>query len=223
MATVGAIYTAFALVDPIKELCRELIPGCRLINIVDDSLIQEVIRHGCPTSSVIRRLFAYYQAAVDAGADVVLNTCSSVGEVVDLAQPLLDKPILKIDQPMAETAVKTARNIGVLATLYTTLAPTVRLIKKEAEKIGREVAIVEGVAAGAFEALMSGDVMTHDHILRETAQQIAAEVELIVLAQGSMARMERALAELTGKTVLSSPRLGVLGVKNLLEAVKATG
>lgn len=164
------------------------------------------------------RLFAYYQAGFDAGADAVLNTSSSVGEVVDLARPLFDLPILKIDRPMAEMAVRTAKSIGVLATLPTTLAPTVRLIRSEAEKAGKEVQIVEGLAAGAFEALMAGHAERHDILLRETAQRTAEKVDLIVLAQGSMAHMERPLADLTGRTVLSSPRLGVLAVKKLLEA-----
>lgn len=218
MSTVAAVYTALALVEPIKELCRELIPNCRLINIVDDSLIQDVIRHGRPTPSVIRRLFAYYQAGFDAGADAILNTCSSVGEVVDLARTIFEKPILKIDHPMADIAVRTAKVIGVLATLPTTLAPTIRLIEDEADKAGKKVQIVEGLADGAFAALMAGEAERHDHLVSETAERMAERVDLIVLAQGSMARMERPLAELTGKTVLSSPRLGVLALKKLLEA-----
>ena len=39
---------------------------------------------------------------------------------------------------------------------------------------------------------------------------------MFVLAQGSMARMEQRLSELTGKPVLSSPVLGVKGLKKFL-------
>jgi len=218
LPTVAAVYTALTLVEPIKELFRELLPDCRLINIVDDSLIQDVIRDGRPSPSVIRRLLVYYQAGFDAGADVILNTCSSVGEVVDLARPIFERPIFKIDQPMAAKAVRTAHSIGVLATLPTTLVPTIRLVQSEAEKIGKKIEIVEGLAEGAFTALMSGDAQGHDALIRETALKIAEKVEIIVLAQGSMARMEEPLMKHTGKIVLSSPRLGVLGVKEFLTA-----
>jgi len=49
------------------------------------------------------------------------------------------------------------------------------------------------------------------------AEQVAKQVDVIVLAQGSMARMEAALAQRTGKPVLSSPRRGLLEVKQTLE------
>jgi hypothetical protein len=91
MATVAAVYTASAIVDPIKELFAEILPGCRLINIVDDSLIQDVIREGFVTPAVSQRLFYYYSAARETGAQVIFNTCSSVGEVADLARKFFDK------------------------------------------------------------------------------------------------------------------------------------
>ena len=45
---------------------------------------------------------------------------------------------------------------------------------------------------------------------------IADQVDMFVLAQGSMARMEQRLSELTGKPVLSSPILGVKGLRQFL-------
>ena len=48
------------------------------------------------------------------------------------------------------------------------------------------------------------------------AQRIASQVDMFVLAQGSMARMEQRLAELTGKPVLSSPVHGVKGLRKFL-------
>jgi hypothetical protein len=43
-------------------------------------------------------------------------------------------------------------------------------------------------------------------------------VDLLVLAQGSMARMAGKLSEVSGKPVLSSPLSGVLGVKKYIES-----
>ena len=43
MTTVAAVHTAMAMVEPVKALFQENLPGVRLINIVDDSLIQDVI------------------------------------------------------------------------------------------------------------------------------------------------------------------------------------
>ena len=217
MATVAAVYTSPAIVDPIKELFTEILPGCRLINIVDDSLIQDVIREGFVTPAVSQRLFYYYSAARETGAQVIFNTCSSVGEVADLARKFFDIPIVKIDESMASQAVQTAKKIGVLATLPTTLAPTVRLVKTQAAQAGQSVNVVEGLAKGAFEALLAKNSERHDQLILEAAEELANRVDAFVLAQGSMARMEETLAKRTGKPVYSSPRSGVLAVKTTLE------
>jgi len=217
MPTVAAIYTAQAIVEPIKELFAEIIPGCRLINIVDDSLIQDVIRDGSVSPAVVRRLFHYYEAAADTGADLIFNTCSSIGEVASAARSMLDIPLVKIDEPMAAKAVQTGKTLAVIATLPTTLAPTVRLVGSLAAQAGKSITVLEGLAKGAYEALLAKNPEKHDHLIAETAEKLADRADAFVLAQGSMARMEVFLAKKTGKPVFSSPRLGVLEVKAVLE------
>lgn len=219
MKTVVAIHTAMPMVEPTKELFAQHLPDVRLINIVDDSLIQDVIRFGAVTSKVKRRLLNYYFSAVDAGADVIFNTCSSVGDVAQAARDLLDIPIVKIDDAMAGEAVKRFDRIGVLATLQTTLSPTGRLLKYFSESLGKKVIITEQLADGAFEAVVSGNKQLHDELILQAAAKIKDSVEVFVLAQGSMARMEKQLVELTGKPVLSSPERGVLNVKSVLNSL----
>lgn len=215
--TVCAVHTAMPMVEATKALFSELLPQVRLINVVDDSLIQDVIQAGGVPAPVARRLETYYAAAVEAGADVIFNTCSSVGEIAARARSSLAIPIVRIDEAMARKAVKMGDRVGVLATLPTTLEPTIRLVQEQAAEAGRSLSVVDGLADGAFEALLAGDADTHDARILETARKLAAEVDLIVLAQGSMARMEEALAKATGKPVLSSPNLGVQSVKAVLE------
>ncbi len=217
MKTVAAVYTAPAIVEPIKEIFAEILPDCRLVNLVDDSLIQDVIRDGEVKLPVTRRLMRYYLACEDMEADAIFNTCSSIGDVASMARSMIRIPLIKIDEPMARKAVVLSDSIAVLATLPTTLEPTVRLVQSMADEAGRKVRIIEGLAEGAFQALVSGNPDEHDALLRNAAERVAEKAEVIVLAQGSMARMEKSLAALTGKTVLSSPRSGVEAVKACLE------
>jgi Asp/Glu/hydantoin racemase len=217
MKTVVAIYTALALVEDTKKLFAEIVPDCRLINIVDDSLIPDVMNAGQVTGSVARRLLDYYRDAEEAGADLILNTCSSVGEVADMGRRVAGVPIIKIDDAMTAKAVEMGKTVGVIATVATTLGPTVRLVRSQAEKIDKEIKIVEGLAGSAFQALLAGRPEEHDAILLQTAKDLAAQVDVIVLAQGSMARMEAKLAAETGKPVLASPRLAVEAVRDVLK------
>ncbi|MDU0203740.1 aspartate/glutamate racemase family protein [Paenibacillus sp. MAH-36] len=222
MQTVVAIYTGQGLADPLKKVFHEMLPDIRLVNIIDDSLIGDVVRAGHIPEVVSRHLVQYYRHAEELGADVILNTCSSVGDVADEAVEAIGIPIVRIDEWMAAKAVAGYTRIAVLATLPSTLEPTLRLIQRKADEAGREVQLVSGLAEGAFDALISGKPEEHDRLLLETAKRATDDADVLVLAQGSMARMEQALAEATGKPVLSSPRFGVEHVKAVLEAAKET-
>ena len=217
MIKVVAVHTAMALVEPMNKVFRQWMPEVKLNHIADDSLIQEVIANDGVTPAVRRRLLAYYVAAADTGADVVFNTCSSVGDIADFGNSYAPIPVFRIDYPMAVKAVTEAKRIGVVSTLPTTLAPTRRLLERAARETNNEVVLVDGLAEGAFQAGQSGDGETHDRLIAEAAAKIASQVDLFVLAQGSMARMEQRLAEITGKPVLSSPVLGVRGLREFLK------
>jgi Asp/Glu/hydantoin racemase len=152
------------------------------------------------------------------GADIILNACSSVGEATDALRDLIRTPIVKIDESMAQEASAIGSRIGVVATVSTTLDPTVRLIRRKAEERGRSVDVTERIAEGAFEALLSGNGELHDEILKRTIIELADQVDVVVLAQVSMARLVPALGELR-VPVLSSPRSGVEAVKRALAAL----
>ena len=205
-----------ALVGPLTETFKKHFPEVEVEHIAESSLIKEVIKNNSVTPAVRRRLLDYYNSAADSGADIIFNTCSSVGDIADMGNLICRIPVIRIDRPMAEKAVRDASRIGVISTLPTTLDPTCRLLRKCAEEAGRDVVLVEGLADGAFAAGQSGDGETHDRLIAEAAQRIAADVDLFVLAQGSMERMEGRLAELTGKPVLSSPVLGVKGLRQFM-------
>ncbi|MBR5850361.1 MAG: hypothetical protein IKZ12_04805 [Alistipes sp.] len=213
MIRIVAVHTAMALVEPLTKLFKEHLPEVKLNHIADDSLIQEVIANNAVTPAVRRRLISYYNAAADSGADVVFNCCSSVGKVAEMGDLIAPIPVFRIDGPMAEKAVREGKKIGVIATLPTTLEPTVALLRDKAKAAGVEIEVVEGLAKGAFGAEKS----VHDGLIEQEAVKLAAKVDVIVLAQGSMAAMESKLREMTGKKVYSSPLLGVEGLKALLK------
>lgn len=217
MRTIAAIYTGVALVKPLSDQLKEALPGYRIMNILDDSLIAEIIAEGRLTPAVRRRLYSYYDAAASAGAELILNTCSSIGEAVYAARDFIPVPILRIDEAMAKRAVAEASRVAVLATLSTTIDPTINLVQRCADEAGKKVTTISAVAEGAFSAITAGDVATHDRLIGERARKIAADCDVILLAQGSMARMEEPLRAITGKTVYSSPRLAIEMVKRMLE------
>jgi Asp/Glu/hydantoin racemase len=210
MKKLGLIHTSATLVPVFADLCKELLPGVETFNIADDSLIKEVIATGRLTPSVSRRVAGHVIAAQEAGADQVLVTCSSIGEAVERAAFLVDIPVLRVDQPMADEAVRCGGTIGVAATLPTTLEPTTDLIRRRAAAAGVTPTIVSRLCEGAFDCLMSGDPDTHDARVAEALLDLAASCDVVVLAQASMARVVNQLGDAVPRTpILSSPRLAI--------------
>lgn len=215
MTTIVVVHTGPVTVQPLKDQFNQQLPDVRMINIVDDSLLNDVRAAGHLTPEVTARLYTYMANAQAMGADYILNACSSVGEAVDVVRGMVRTPIMKIDETMAEEASRLGSRIGVVATVKTTLEPTVRLIRKKAQEASREIAVVERVAEAAFEALLAGDTARHDEILRQTILELAETVDVIVLAQVSMARLVPSLGT-TRVPVLSSPQSGVAALRQAL-------
>ncbi|HEX8200262.1 MAG TPA: aspartate/glutamate racemase family protein, partial [Isosphaeraceae bacterium] len=130
MKTLALIHTSPVLVPTFSALCARSLPGTPVFHMVDESLITDTIAAGTLRKVTVRRLVAHVDSAFQAGAAAVLVTCSSIGEAVPVARQLFDAPVLRIDEPMAQRAVTIGRRIGVLATLRTTLEPTVRLLEE---------------------------------------------------------------------------------------------
>ncbi len=216
MKTVAAVYTNHVLVENIKELFADIVPGCRLINIIDDSLIYDIAKAGQITGSVARRMLDYYRAAEEAGADIILNTCPSVGEVADIGRRIAKVPIIKMDDPMTAQAVEMGETIGIIATSPVMLGPTERLTRRQAEKADKDVKIIKSFASNACRAILAGRPDEHDAIIL-AAKAIAEQVDVIVLAEVPMARLVDTLAAETGKPVLASPRLAIEAVRDMLK------
>jgi Asp/Glu/hydantoin racemase len=215
--TLAIIHTTTVTVEPLKALAAELLPECEVINFVDDSILPQLRDNGGDVSAVAERLLHYARFAEQVGADVILNACSSVGSLVAQMRQQVTTPIVRIDEAMAEDAVRRGRRIGVAATLATTLNPTIHLVQSKADAAGIAVEIVPLLADTAYRKLVDGDKAGHDADLAAGLGQLAASVDVVVLAQASMARVVPALPPAAQQKCLSSPRLGMERVKAALE------
>jgi Asp/Glu/hydantoin racemase len=215
--TLTLIHTSPVLTPVFAALCKQHLPGVTIFHMVDESLIRDTIAHQKLRRLTIRRLIGMIESAEAAGATAVMVTCSSIGPAAALAQKLFDIPVFRIDDAMAEKAVAVGRRIGVLATLRTTLDPTMALLADKAAAADRSVEIAEGLCAKAFDAVLSGDTETHDRIVSDALLEMASKVDVIVLAQASMARVLNNLPPgSVSIPVLSSPEPAILQAKDVL-------
>jgi len=220
---LALIHTSMVFVKAetmMSDIFAEVMPDVELVNIVDDSLLPDVMAAGRITPAVERRMTAYVKAAEETGADAVFSLCSSLGPAIDAARKEVSIPVVKIDDAMSEKAVDMAERIGVVATVPTTLGPTVDLVKEKASAKAKAINVKEALVKGAFELLMSGNRDEHDQQVYAAARELARDVEVIVFAQGSMTRLAPRTQKETSLPVLTSPRLGIEYVKRLLDSLE---
>jgi len=214
---LGLLHTSATLVPIFEQLCKAKLPNVDVFNLVDDSLIKDVIAQGRLRPQTARRVVQHVAAAEDAGADLIMVTCSSIGPAVETAATLAAVPVLRVDQPMADRAVQMGRRIGVIATLPTTLEPTADLIRRRAAVAGREIELTSRLCEGAFDALMGGDPAKHDAMVAAALKELASQVDVIALAQASMARVVDGLSpEDRRVSILASPPLAVEHLATIL-------
>lgn len=208
------IHTSPVMIPVFTELCRELLPDVEAVHMVDESLLKDILRDGCLTKPTARRVVNHILAADQAGTDAILVTCSSIGKATEMGRDLVDCPVIRVDEPMTRKAIQIGRRIGVIATLPSTLDPTADLVRRQAADIDVTAKLCEG----AFQSLISGDTITHDKIVSTGILELAGRVDVIILAQASMARVISALP--AGKItvpVLSSPRPAIEHLVSILK------
>ncbi|MFY7887833.1 MAG: aspartate/glutamate racemase family protein, partial [Spirosomataceae bacterium] len=210
MKKLALVHTSATLIPVFQELCSELLPDVQVFNIVDDCLVKNIIAAGSLTPTIAKQVVSYVQSAQLGGADQVLVTCSSIGAAVETAATLSDIPVLRVDQPMADKAVAMGTKIGVIATLPSTLLPTSDLVERRAKLAGKNIELKAVLCEGAFDALMAGNAAKHDEMVAAALKELSTQVDVILLAQASMARVVGTLAEADKIVpILASPRIAI--------------
>jgi hypothetical protein len=219
--TIAVIHTSPATVEVFSKLLAQQLPDARVINLLDDSVLPELRENGGNIDAIAPRWRQYAQIARERGADVILNACSSIGELCAPVQRELGVPVVRVDSAMAARAVADSTLVAVAATLPSTMGPTTRLLKETARAQGREVEVVPLMVDGAYAALVGGDRDKHDDLVAAALAQAASYADKVVLAQASMARVLPRLTPQEQAKCLVSPELAVASVVQAVHATRA--
>ncbi len=201
---IGIIHSTRFVVQPVHDVVSSQCPDVDIIHIVDEGILRVLFELGEITPRITDWLERMVDSAVGTGADVAVLSCSSLSPAVNTVRERVNIPFLKIDEPMAEQAVRTAGRIGLIATNHTTPRPSTMLIEEVAERLGKKVEIVPRVHDDAFKKLNQGDIDGHDAVVVQAAKDLLTEVDVVLLAQISIARVKEKLDAETRKHVYSS-------------------
>lgn len=213
IALIHAVATA---IPPIQQTFREDWPDAQLSNLLDDDLMPAYTREGGLTPHVTERICALALYAARTGADAILFTCSVFPQAEDLAKQLVRVPLLKPDEAMIAAALDAGTRIGIVATNPPAAPAAAAQLAAGAKARGVEIQVVQSVAEGAFAIGNSGDAATHDRMVVEAAERIAGRVDVLCLAQVSMALARSAVQANVKVPVLTSPATAVARLKTML-------
>jgi aspartate/glutamate racemase len=214
--TVGLVHAVIPAIEPLRAAFGQLAPDVKLINILDEGLVTEIDRRGGLTPGLVRRLTSLVTLAEEAGAELVLLSCTAYSPVADDVQRQADIPVLKIDELMVREALGRATKIGLVATVPAGLNMQRQLIEQIAAEMGREIELDTVLKPEAFQALAAGRRDEHDAIVLAEVERLAQSNELVMLAQASMGHLTSKVPASITVPVLSSPVLAVSKVKEML-------
>jgi Asp/Glu/hydantoin racemase len=213
---IGLLHTVGFLADMFRKLFLETIPDVKSFHIVDEGIIKQLMENDGLTPAIVRRVAIQANLAMQSGADLILFTCSSTSPTVDTVRKLIDIPIMKIDDPLADKAIDLGERIGIITTTKTTLKPSIDLISSHAAEKSKPVEIVSALETAAFQARLNGNIGEHDRIVKGAIDKLSTQCDVIVLAQASMAHLVEQSQDSYDIPILASPKLCMTALKDLV-------
>ncbi len=176
---------------------RLFVPGAHLINVGNEAVqinFMEAHQRGLPTPppSNVEAFVRYARDLAELGhVDAILITCSTMNRsypaVMEAMKPQRI-PVIQIDRPLMESAVKHGGKTLVIATHGPTVASTQALLRETAEAANTAIDFAGVTVEAAWHHLAQGDVQQHNAVLAQAirAHQKAEKIDSVVLAQLSM-------------------------------------
>lgn len=202
---LAILHTTPVTIQSMASICARLLPGVRVSNYLDDSILPQINAEGGISPSVRYRFQSLIGVAAASKPDVILSACSSVGGMLEEARALFSVPLVRIDEPMAREAAKRSGSLIVCATVQSTLGPTLDLIHRSLDGSRPvEAMLIEG----AGQLLSSGDREGYLQLIASRLGE-AAKYDTVVLAQASMAEAVQQIPEALHDRFLTSPESGI--------------
>ncbi len=215
MTTIGFLHTAAVHEATFDTLVAASAPGATTVVVVDPALLAVARERGPADPEVQIGIRAAVDALVVRGADVIVCTCSTIGGVAETIGAAAPVPVVRIDRPLAVAAVAAGPRIAVVAAVESTVGPTTELLTSVATDADADVTITPVLCTDAWARFEAGDTDGYLDLVAAAAHEAAADHDVVVLAQASMAgavtRVDVGVPVLASPATAVSHALGLVG------------
>ncbi|HYK15714.1 MAG TPA: aspartate/glutamate racemase family protein [Burkholderiales bacterium] len=210
------IHAADVAMPPIVASFRANWPQARIVNLLEDGLMNDLAADGRLTAAMTERFVQIGHYCVKAAADAILFTCSAFGPAIEECRRQVAIPVLKPNEAMYEQLVAKSGTVSLLATFQPSLPSMLAEIAALAKQEGTNVTVRPHLVEGALAALQDNRPDDHNRLIAETAAKQQG-CDAIALAQFSMAAARTLAASFTTTPILTTPDSAVAKLKILLE------
>jgi len=221
MAKLQKIYLIHAgdvSVKPALASFAALWPEARVMNLLEDSLVQDVRDAGRLPDSIPLRFDLLGQYCVAAEATAILFTCSAFGATIEALKLKHSIPILTPNEALFEEVIERGGKVALL----TTFGPSIPALTEELNEMlaqrGTKLEVDAMLVEGAFDALLAGDHARHDQIIADKVATLKG-YNTIVFGQFSMASAAAQAQKLASVPVLTTPDCAVRKLKKILQSL----
>ena len=218
MKTLVLIHTTRSTLNHHEEQIHEAIPGqLKIYNIydswfaeVDNSLSQEE-----KAARRLERLRVCIQLAELCRPDLIVVDCSTISMETDLLKAECKTPLIGVDDAMIRYCAARADSAVVLATSSNPVYPVVTRLEQAAAQIGRTLDLKVALCEEALPYLFSLDMERYTEIVLDCARQLRGS-EMVILAQGSTAVIQKEIEDACQCPVISSPVFLIEEIRQVL-------
>ncbi|MFY0681630.1 MAG: hypothetical protein JXR13_13740 [Thalassovita sp.] len=216
---LALIHATRLAIDPIETAAQQHWPEAETVTILEEGLAVDRQKDDALTPELSERILGLAQYAETSHADAILFTCSAFGTAIEEAGIRAKIPVLKPNEAMFSEAL----NIGHRVAMIYTFAPAAAGMEAEfhhaAQALGKPAEITSYYCEGALAAKRANDTDTHDQLIAQTAATLK-DVDVIMLAQFSMAGAAALARTRTHIPILSSPDSAILALKTRVPSQK---
>ena len=209
------IHAADVAMPPIVASFRANWPQARIVNLLEDGLMNDLAADGRLTAAMTERFVQIGHYCVKAAADAILFTCSAFGPAIEECRRHVAIPVLKPNEAMYEQLVARSGTVSLLATFQPSLPSMLAEIEALARVKGANVTVRPQLVEGALAALQDNRPDDHNRLIAQTAAKQQG-CDAIALAQFSMAPARALAASRTKTPILTTPDSAVAKLKALL-------
>ena len=129
--TLGIIHASSLTIKAMQPFVEQYLREISVMHLCDDTIQRDNIKAGVGVIPKVNycKFAQYAHNLEEAGVDMILLACSTFNYAAELARPMINIPIMQIDRPMMENAVRNGKRVGMLATLSTTVPSSERLLR----------------------------------------------------------------------------------------------